>query len=83
MLNQSAENMLLLKVDALQFDEENKVYVMTKDEEGEYRATYVETGINDGTNVQILSGLQEGDTVYYSPGLDMLALMQEMRGRMK
>lgn len=83
MLNQKAEDTLLLKVDALQFDEENQVYVMTKNEAGEYEQVYVETGINDGSTVQILSGLEEGQTVYYSAGIDMAALMQAMRGEMR
>ena len=80
MLNEKAENALLLKVDALQFDEENEVYVLTKNEEGEYVQTYVETGVNDGSTVQIVSGLSEGETVYYAAGIDIVALMQAMRG---
>ena len=82
MLNESAKNTLLLKVDALQFDEENQVYVLTKDAEGAYQATYIETGINDGTTVQVLSGLEEGQTVYYVGGIDMMELMKAMRGGM-
>ncbi len=83
MLNQSAEDTLLLSVDALQFDEKNEVYVMTKNADGEYVQTYVETGINDGSTVQILSGLQSGQTVYYAAGMDIMELMQAMRGRMR
>jgi len=83
MLNQKAEDALLLKVDALQFDEENQVYVLVKNAEGEYEPVYIETGINDGSTVQILSGLEEGQTVYYAAGIDMAALMQAMRGGMR
>ena len=80
MLNEKAEDTLLLKVDALQFDEENQVYVLTKTDEGEYEQVYIETGINDGSMVQIISGLSEGETVYYAAGIDIMALMQAMRG---
>lgn len=83
MLNQQAENALLLKVDALQFDEQNQVYVLTKNANGEYVQTYVETGINDGSTVQIVSGLQNGQTVYYAAELDMAAMMAAMRGGMR
>lgn len=83
MLNQQAENTLLLKVDALQFDEQNHVYVLTQNADGEYVQTYVETGINDGSTVQIVSGLQNGQTVYYAAELDMAAMMEAMRGRMR
>lgn len=83
MLNEKAEDTLLLKVDALQFDEENRVFVLTKNEEGEYVQNYVETGINDGSMVQILAGLEEEETVYYAAGIDIVALMQAMRGGMR
>ncbi len=82
MEKQSAKNALLLKVDALQFDENNQVYVLTKNSAGEYVQTYVTTGINDGTTVQILTGLYNGQIVYYADALDMLELMMQMRGRM-
>ena len=80
MLNEKAEDALLLKVDALQFDDENQVYVLTKNAEGEYEQVYIETGINDGSMVQIVSGLSEGETVYYAAGIDIMQLMQAMRG---
>lgn len=83
MENQSAQNALLLKVDALQFDENNQTYVLTQNSAGEYVQTYVTTGINDGTTVQILSGLYNGQIVYYSGGMDMMELMMQMRGRMR
>lgn len=82
MINESAENAMLLKVAALQFDEQNRAYVLTKDEEGEYVQTYVTTGINDGSTVQIVSGLQSGQTVYYPAGIDIEALMKAMRSGM-
>ena len=79
MLNESARGTLLLKVEALQFDENNQTYVLTRNADGEYVQTYVTTGINDGTNVQILSGLQNGQTVYYTGSFD-LAMLMAMRG---
>ena len=80
MENQSAKNALLLKMDALSFDESNRAYVLTKSNSGEYVKTYVTTGISDGVNVQILSGLYNGQIVYYSDGMTMMELMETMRG---
>lgn len=80
MLREKAEDALLLKAEALQFDEKNEAYVLTKNEQGEYVQTYVATGVNDGSMVQIISGLEEGETVYYAAGVDIMALMQAMRG---
>ncbi len=80
MENQSAKNTLLLKMDALAFDESNRAYVLTKNNSGEYVQTYVTTGISDGVNVQILSGLYNGQIVYYSDGMTVMELMETMRG---
>ena len=73
MLNQSAENVTLLSVDALQFDDQNRAYVLTRSGNGEYIETYVQTGINDGVSVEITSGLASGTAVYYTaaPSTDM------------
>lgn len=43
--------------------EAGKSYVLVKDENGEMTRREVETGFTDGMNVQIVSGLSEGDTV--------------------
>jgi multidrug efflux pump subunit AcrA (membrane-fusion protein) len=48
---------------AIQFDSKNKPYVMKTSEKGEPTKQYVETGINDGTTIEIKSGAQLGDTV--------------------
>jgi HlyD family secretion protein len=46
---------------------------------GKYKSVQVETGISDGTYVQIISGLDEGDTIAYLPAStgsdDMFAMM--------
>ncbi len=63
-----AENVVVIPVLALQ-EKENKTFVYTKtDEKGNLSGEVeVETGVSDGTNVEITSGLSEGDTVYYTP----------------
>jgi len=43
---------------------DGKTYVWIKDEAGELVQKEVETGFTDGRNVQIVSGLMEGDRVY-------------------
>jgi HlyD family secretion protein len=44
----------------------NKYIVMTKDAEGNLVPTAVEVGITNESYVEIVSGLSEGDSIYYS-----------------
>ncbi|HWL26581.1 MAG TPA: efflux RND transporter periplasmic adaptor subunit [Ureibacillus sp.] len=48
---------------AIQFDSKNEPYVMKTNNDGKLIKQYVKTGINDGTTVEIKSGLQVNDVV--------------------
>ena len=61
---ESAENVVILKMDALSFDRKNQAYVYMKDESGELKQVEVEVGIDNESYVEIKSGLKDGDTVY-------------------
>ena len=80
-LNQQALAAPSLNLDALSYDEYNRPYVYQKDAEGLMKAVPVETGISDGKNIQILSGLSEGDLVYYQ-GFDMARFFEMQREMM-
>ena len=81
MVDKAATGATLIKVEALQFDEQNRPFVLISDGQKGYGRVYVETGINNGTEVQILSGLTSGQTVYYTPTVtDMRLLMMRMGG---
>lgn len=43
--------------------ENDKTFVLVRDENGKIKKVSVESGFTDGTNTQIVSGLEEGDTV--------------------
>lgn len=45
-------------------ERDGKTYVYQKKADGEMKLTPVETGFTDGTHVQIVNGVSEGDTVY-------------------
>ena len=64
----SSENCLMIPEAALNEKGRNvTVYTSYDEATGEYGGeTEVTTGVSDGTSVEILSGLSEGDTVYYS-----------------
>ena len=61
---EEATNVVVLKMDAISFDETNKAFVYTMNEAGELGKTYIETGVSNGNYVEIRSGLNENDTVY-------------------
>lgn len=63
MVNQSAAGAVTISMKALQFDNENTPYVYIK-QNNKIVTQEVKVGINDGTTVQILEGLNSGDTVY-------------------
>lgn len=80
-LNQQALAAPSLSLDAISYDEYNRPYVYLRDAEGAMTAVSVETGISDGKNIQILSGVNDGDKVYYQ-GFDMARFFQMQREMM-
>ena len=58
----SVRRVLFVPESALDFDGD-ETYVRIKDNDGKYRRVEVETGLSDGVNIEIKSGLKEGDIV--------------------
>ena len=79
-LNQQALGAVSLSLDALSYDEYNRPFVYKLDAAGERVAAYVETGVSDGRNVQIVSGVAAGESVYYHSD-DMTRFFAMMRGQ--
>lgn len=61
---EEAENVVILKMDALSFDESNSAYVYMYGASGSLEPVPVEVGVSNGNYVEIKSGLQSGDEVY-------------------
>lgn len=57
------DNALTVPMEAIQFYDNNEPYVLVKNESGKTEERAVTTGINDGTNVQIIEGLTENDQI--------------------
>jgi len=62
-LKNHAKGINTVSMKAIQFDNKNKPYVMKASEKGEATKQYVETGINDGTTIEIKSGAEFGDVI--------------------
>lgn len=61
---EEAGNVVILKMDAISFDEENSAFVYTMDSTGKMQKTYITTGVSNGSYAEIKTGLRDGDTVY-------------------
>lgn len=61
---EEAENVVVLKMDALSFDAANQAYVYMEDGTGALIPVYVTTGVSNGNYVEITSGLSANDVVY-------------------
>lgn len=66
--SQAAEDVTVLPLRALAFDEDEEAYTLTLNADGTYDRVYVETGLSDGMQVEIKSGVNSGDTVYAADG---------------
>lgn len=87
---EKAENVLVIPSECL--NRGNTVYVKgNKVDENDiapdgYKTVKVETGVTDGTNIQIVSGLSEGDIVRgreISATNGIIEMMEDMEGAMK
>ena len=62
-VTEQKEDVLYISKKAIQ-EENGKTYVYYKTPTGEMDLKEVEVGIHNGVNIEILSGLEEGDTIY-------------------
>ena len=65
-LSERKENVLLIPLGAVHEDE-NGSYVNRVTADGSTERTAIETGLSDGSNAEVLSGLYEGDEIAYTP----------------
>jgi HlyD family secretion protein len=82
-LNRQSLGAVSLPLTAISYDEYNKPYVLVKNGE-EYAVREITLGVSDGTNVEVLTGLSEGESVYYLSNdlARFFAMRQEMMGGM-
>lgn len=66
LVNSQVLGALTLPMTAIQFEEDNSPFVFLEGLEKEAVKTIIETGVNDGTNVEITSGVKNGDKVLYN-----------------
>lgn len=65
-LKQNVQGSTTLSMKAIHFDSKSKPYVLIPSEKGAPIKKYIQTGINDGTTIEVKSGIIAGDTVMVS-----------------
>ncbi|WML57892.1 HlyD family efflux transporter periplasmic adaptor subunit [Neobacillus sp. PS2-9] len=65
-LKQQAKGVVTLSMKAIQFDSNNKPYVLIPTEKGMTTKNYIQPGINDGTTIEIKDGVSAGEEVIIS-----------------
>jgi len=79
-LRSHAENAVLLRMEAIQFDEYNKPYVLKRTAQGEEPVrTAITVGASDGVHCEIVEGVSVGETICVPSGMTMQQLMEMMR----
>lgn len=68
--DEEALGVTTLEMAALGFQEDGTPYVLIPDEDGGYSQRQVETGLSDGMRVEILSGVEPGETVWAVAGTE-------------
>lgn len=78
-LREQAVGAVLLRLDAVQFDEYNKPFVYMASGGEEPASVPVTVGMSDGITCEITSGLSAGDTVLKPSGMSMKEFMELAR----
>lgn len=79
-LKQEAKSVVTLSMKAIQFDSKNKPFVFIPLEKGTTKKIYVQTGINDGTTIEIKNGVSVGDEVIISNDEKEMSHAEMMQG---
>lgn len=65
-LNDSVRDVLMVPMKVLQFNDEDEVFVLVKDDQARPLERVIEVGINDGKNVEIIAGLVDEQIILYT-----------------
>ncbi|ANW99905.1 RND transporter [Thermoclostridium stercorarium subsp. thermolacticum DSM 2910] len=75
LVSDRAEKVVTLPMHVIYFDEQNRPYVLKKGRGNTVIKQEITTGINDGTYVEIKSGVSEGEEVLYKNDLKLETLL--------
>ncbi len=65
LVNNTVKGVITIPMSVVQFDENNKPYVLKENEKGRPVRTDIVTGINNGTIVEVKEGVADGEAILY------------------
>ncbi len=65
LVSEKVQDVVILPMNVIQFDDQNQPYVFKQDQDQSVVRANIETGINDGTTVEIKSGVLAGENILY------------------
>jgi HlyD family secretion protein len=65
LVNNTAKGVVTIPMSVIEFDDSNTPYVLKEDQKGNPLRTEIETGINNGTIVEVKKGISNGETILY------------------
>lgn len=83
MVNQKVENVVLIPMRAISFDDSGSPYVLVKKANGQKQETPIQVGVNDGIHAQVLGGLSSGETLLVpsDESVENVGLLKRLRGK--
>ena len=81
LLSKKAENVVMLPMDVIVFDDKNLPYVRKIGNRNDIVEEKITTGINDGTFVEVKSGVVSGEAIVYENDRDFESLFFPGGGR--
>lgn len=79
MVNESVTDVIVIPMSALQFDYTNLPYIYYRNNQGEVMTKTVELGITDGTLVEVISGLEEGEEILIPKTIEFMTPFDMMQ----
>ncbi len=66
LINKTVKGVVTIPMSVIEFDNNNTPYVLKEGREGKPLRTEIETGINNGTIVEVKKGISDGETILYT-----------------
>lgn len=72
------KDILTLPTEVIEYEQDNRAYVLQYDDKGNETKKYVSIGVSDGEYTQITEGITDGEAVLKKPTIEDISMMMEV-----